>query len=414
MKNNCKLSVYNSFPSCRICNPAGRKKNIKKVKLIIMSWNCIIFVVFIKRIFIMVNLKCFAGLLLLAGLFACGQKEGAKNEEDEESVETVLPTETVTVRAETLRTQEFEHEIVSNGRISAQQIAELRFAAAAGSNVPVKIFVQNGAFVAAGTAIAMLDTFLLSNSYSQAVDNLRKARLDLQDVLIGQGYQLADSALIPPEVFTLASIRSGYNNAQTQYALAKYNLDNAILRAPIAGTVANLFAKPYSTIDNAEPFCIVIHEGQLEVDFKILENELPLLRKGDRVKIQPYASADIVTAGSIVDINPSIDKDGTVRIKASVNAHPRLFNGMNVRIGVYRSAGKQWVVPKSAVVLRTGKQVVFAYKDGKAAWHYVETGLENATHYTITGSTLQEGDEVIYYGNEHLADGTNVTLMVND
>ena len=362
----------------------------------------------------MVHWRCFAGIWLLAGLFGCGQKDNAKSGEGEESVETVLQSEVVVVRTETLRTIDFEHEIVSNGRISAQQVAELRFVATAGRNVPVKIFVQNGASVAAGTPIAMLDTFLLSNSYLQAADILQKAYLDLQDVLIGQGYSLADSASIPPEVFKLASIRSGYNNALTQHALAKYNLDNAVLRSPIAGIVANLFAKPYSEVNPSEPFCIIINNGQLEVDFKILENELPMIKKGDRVKIKPYASSDIEAVGSIAEINPSIDKEGTVRIKAHIQAHPRLFNGMNVRISVYRSAGKQWVVPKSAVVLRTGKQVVFAYKDGKAAWNYVETGLENATHYTITSTTLQEGDAIIFSGNEHLADGTNVKLMVND
>jgi hypothetical protein len=57
---------------------------------------------------------------------------------------------------------------------------------------------------------------------------------------------------------------------------------------------------------------------------------------------------------------------------------------------------------------------VFAFKDGKAAWNYVDTGFENATHYTITSKTLQEGDEIIISGNEHLADGTNVKLAVND
>lgn len=366
----------------------------------------------------MVNWKYFVAALIFIELVGCGLKDGAKNEEAEESVATILPMEDVMVRTETLRTVEFEHEIVSNGRISAQQVAELRFVSTAGGNVPVKIFVQNGTQVAAGDAIAMLDTFLLSNNYLQAADNLMKAELDLKDVLIGLGYTLADSASVPEETFKLASLRSGYNSAKTQFTLAKYNLDNATLRTPIAGIVVNLFAKPFNAINNSEPFCIIIDERKPEIDFSILENELPLIKKGDRVRIQSYASPDIETSGSIANINPSVDKDGTVKIKAFVQPHERIFNGMNVRISVYRPLGKQWVVRKSAVVLRTGKQVVFTYKDGKAAWNYVTTGLENATHCTIThsvnGATIQEGDEVIYYGNEHLADGTNVKLLNND
>lgn len=362
----------------------------------------------------MVNRKFFAALFLTAGLIGCGQKDNTKGEEDEESVSIVLPTEEVEVQTETLRTVDFNRELVSAGRISAQEVAELRFANISSGNVPIKIFVRNGDYVKAGAAIAMLDTFLLSNSYSQAVENLQKAYLELQDVLIRQRYSLADSASIPEEVLRLAYIRSGYNNARHQYELSKYHLDNATLRTPVSGMVINLFSKPYTAFDMSEPFCSVINTEKLEIDFTILENELPLIAKGDRVRIQSYASPDIESTGSVAEINPSVNKEGMVRVKAYIQPQSKIFNGMNVRISVFRSLGKQWVVPKTAVVLRTGKQVVFAYKNGKAAWHYVETGYENSTQYTITSATLQEGDEIIFSGNENLADGTNVKLMENE
>ncbi|MDR2775708.1 MAG: efflux RND transporter periplasmic adaptor subunit [Tannerella sp.] len=351
------------------------------------------------------NWKIFAGLFLITGLTCCGQKN---SEDKEDSVETVLPTEETAVRTTILHTVDFEHELVSNGRINAQQIAELQFASLSSGNIPIRIFVKNGDRVAAGAKIALLDTFQLSNNYRQAEDNLQKAYLELQDVLIGQGFSLADTVSIPQDMLKLAYIRSGYNNAKIQYDLAKYNLDNATLRTPISGTVADLFSKSYCAINTSEPFCIIIGEGQPEVDFIILENELPLIKTGDKVKIQSYASPDVESSGSIASINPNVDKDGTVRVKAYIQPNPKIFNGMNVRISIFRSLGKQWVIPKTAVVLRTGKQVVFAYKDGKAAWNYVTTGFENATHYTVTSKTLQEGDEIIYSGNEHLADGTNV------
>lgn len=55
-----------------------------------------------------------------------------------------------------------------------------------------------------------------------------------------------------------------------------------------------------------------------------------------------------------------------VKVKAVVNGKGRLFSGMNVRVNVHRSLGKQFVIPKSAVVLRSGKQVVFTLKKGVA------------------------------------------------
>ena len=356
------------------------------------------------------NYKFIAGLFIIAGLISCGQKSDETGKKG--NVEILLPTDEVEVSTVTLRTTDFEHELVSNGRISSRQIAELRFLSSSAGNMPVDIFIKNGDRVQAGAAIAMLDTFQLSNSFKQAEDNLEKAYLELQNVLIGQGFVLKDSALIPKETLRLAHVRSGYNSAKIQYDLAKYNLDNAILRTPIAGTVINLFSKPHTAINTSEPFCTIINEGELEVDFKILENELPMIKLGDKVKIRPYASSDIETTGTVANINPSVNKEGgTVNIKAYVQPHSGIFNGMNVSVSVYRSLGKHWIVPKSAVVIRTNKQVVFAYKNGKAAWNYVETGYQNATHYSITSKTLQEGDEIIYEGNEHLADMTVVKLV---
>ncbi|MDR2562795.1 MAG: efflux RND transporter periplasmic adaptor subunit [Prevotellaceae bacterium] len=347
--------------------------------------------------------------LILSFLVSCEDKKSDTTQE--ESVQTELQKEIPVITTDTLKTIDFEHELISNGRIATSQKAELRFLAQSSSNVPVQIFVKNGDHVVAGAAIAMLDTFLLSNSCLQAENTLQKARLDLQEALIGQGYTIDDFAAASEEVMQLAQIRSGYNSAQIQYELAKYNLNNAILRSPISGTVSDLFSKPHSTINTSEPFCRIINQNALEVDFKILENELSMVKMGDKVKVQPYSLPGVVSQGQITNINPSVDADGTVRIKASVQADNNLFNGMNVRISVFRSLGKQWVVPKTAVVLRTGKQVVFACKDNKAAWHYVTTSLENATQYVITSETLKEGDEIIVTGNEHLADGSEVKKL---
>jgi len=82
-------------------------------------------------------------------------------------------------------------------------------------------------------------------------------------------------------------------------------------------------------------------------------------------------------------------------------------------VSIFQLLGKQWVVPKSAVVLRTGRQVLFTLENGKAIWHYVQTGLENAGNYTITGETLKEGDQVIVSGNINLAHESPVTVIAD-
>ena len=263
-----------------------------------------------------------------------------------------------------------------------------------------------------------MSTFRLKNKTATSKDALERAKLELQDVLIGQGYALADSAKVPPATMQLVRVKSGYDQALIQYQLAEYEERNAVLTAPFDGIVANLFAKQYNTASTSDIFCTVIDPGSLEAAFTVLESELPLVKNGDRVEVTPFALNDTKAEGRITEINPLVDENGMVQVKAAVTDKGKLFEGMNVRVSIHRSLGKQLVVPKSAVVLRSGKQVVFKLDSTrtKASWVYVHTGLENADSYTITsseGDGLKEDDFVITSGNINLAHEAPVTIIEN-
>ena len=338
--------------------------------------------------------KLFA-ILFLAGMMACSGEKQEKG--SEESVETVLPDETNEVTVITLNTTDFNHELISNGKLSARNFVDLKFESAE----PIaKIYVKNGDRVTKGQKLAELSTFRLANKTAQAKDALERAKLELQDVLIGQGYKLEDSTKVPPATMQLVKIKSGYDQR------------NAVLTAPFDGVVANLFAKQFNTASTSDVFCSIIDTRTLEAAFTVLESELPLIKTGDRVEVAPFALSDVMAEGRISEINPLVDKDGMVQVKAAVNDKGKLFEGMNVRVSIHRSLGKQLVVPKSAVVLRSGKQVVFTLTEDKAYWNYVHTGLENADSYTIVDG-LKEGDIVITSGNINLAHEAPVKVIGN-
>jgi RND family efflux transporter MFP subunit len=349
--------------------------------------------------------KLFITILLLTGIAACSG--GNEKDGQEQNVETLLPEADNQVTTTPLHLSEFNHELISNGKLEAAQTAGLRFESAE----PIAaIWVKNGDRVTQGQKLASLATFRLSNRAFQAKDALDKARLEMQDVLIGQGYAPDDSAKVPPATLQLARTRSGYDQALAQYELASYEEQHAVLTAPFDGTVANLFAKPFNMASTSEAFCTIIDTRHLEASFTVLEGELPLIKAGDKVEVVPFSLPEGKTEGRIAEINPVVDENGMVRVKASVANRGHLFEGMNVRVSVQRSLGQQLVVPKSAVVLRSGKQVVFTLVDGKSYWNYVQTGLENADSYTIVEG-LKEGDIVITSGNINLAHESAVSVL---
>lgn len=343
--------------------------------------------------------------LSLAMLTACSDKK--KEAAPEEGVATVLPDTKNEVSVMLLKKQPFLHELVSNGKVAAKGLADLRFGS---SEVVAHIYVKNGDRVRKGQKLAELDKFRLANKLAQAKDALEKAKLELQDVLIGQGHSAENQDKVPAETMLLAKVKSGYDQSKAQYELAKYEEENATLTAPFDGVVANLFAKPHNIASTSEPFCTLVDTQGMEADFTVLESELPLIKKEDKVLIRPYADASAVYEGSIAEINPLVDEKGMVKAKARVNGSGKLFSGMNVRVSVRRSLGDQLVIPKSAVVLRSGRQVVFTLSQGKAMWNYVQTGLENADTYIVSNKEdagvtdgLLVGDTVIVTGNINLA-----------
>ena len=101
--------------------------------------------------------KLFA-ILILAGMMACSGEKKEKG--SEESVETVLPDETNEVTVMKLNTTDFNHELISNGKLSARNFVDLKFESAE----PIaKIYVKNGDRVTKGQKLAELSTFRLAN-----------------------------------------------------------------------------------------------------------------------------------------------------------------------------------------------------------------------------------------------------------
>lgn len=140
----------------------------------------------------------------------------------------------------------------------------------------------------------------------------------------------------------------------------------------------------------------------------ILESELPIIKTGDKVIISPFSIEDYSVEGKISEINPIIDKNGMVRVKALINnKHGKLYDGMNIKVKVQKEMGNYLQIPKEAVVLRNNKQIVFTLKNNTAQWNYVKTGMENSKNYIISEG-LSAGDSVIYKGNINLAHGTPV------
>ena len=195
------------------------------------------------------------GLVLATTVAACSDEK--KDSKEKEGVETVLPSLPNEVTVVPLEKRVFNHELISNGKVTAKDYADLYFRTA---EVVAHVWVKNGDVVRKGQKIAELDLFKLNNTLAQQKNGLAQSTLEMQDVLIGQGYAPDNLKAVPADVLELA---------------------------PFDGVVANLFEKEHNIPKTSEAFCRVINAGTMEVDFTVLESELPLIKVGDKVEVTP-------------------------------------------------------------------------------------------------------------------------------
>jgi membrane fusion protein, multidrug efflux system len=331
-------------------------------------------------------------------------------------------SETNTLISQTLPDQErikvivlekttFQKQLQSSGKLFASQKTKLFFTNPGHIH---EVNYLNGQRVSEGAVIAVSDTHEASLTLGKTALALEQSRLELQNVLIGMGYSLDDSLKVPYDKMKLAALKSGYEQSLFEHETARLKLEQCSLRAPFSGIIADIKTQPFDT-PAGERFCTLINDATFDASFRMMEAELKMIGLNNSVRIIPFACNDTLT-GTIVSINPVVDEQGMVEVKAKVQNNGCLMEGMNVKVIIEQALPNQFVVPKSAVLIRQNQEVLFRLVDGKAFWTYVITTDENSVSYAViphpekSGAMLQTGDSIIISGNLNLAHESAITV----
>lgn len=346
---------------------------------------------------------------LLSALFSCSNSN-IKNDDTTEKRQYTEQQNPVTVT--TIQKGIFRKEIVNNGKLVALRKCDMQFRV--GEQLE-KLPVKNGDFVKSGQLIAELHQSTYKRQLANAQIQLKKTKLEMLDLVIGQGYKSLDSTTMPSIIYEMASVKSGYAEAIQNLKTAQYNIESTRLTAPFPGIVANITQKQYDQVSSGKTFCTLIDNSEFEAEFRMVENEAADIRVGDEVKLIPF-SDQTVYSGRISEINPVIDENGLILAKALVKNPGGLMDGMNVKVLVEKEIPDQLVVPKSAVLLRDNQEVLFkCIHDTLAFWTYIQTTGENTSSYSVIahpdkGGTLEAGDTIIISGNLNLAHESKVVV----
>ncbi|MCJ7447099.1 MAG: efflux RND transporter periplasmic adaptor subunit [Bacteroidales bacterium] len=338
--------------------------------------------------------------LVTAFIFSCKPK---KAENLEEMARRSSRPEAVLVKTVKLEPSTFYHELISNGKAYSSQKAVVPFKV---NGIIKELNIRNGQKVRSGDLLAVIEDFEYRSKLTSAQQTLEKAEINFKDDLLSN-YYTTDTTSLSPAKIKISRIRSGLNDALTALEVAKYNFNNTRLYAPISGIVANLEAMQWNPSQNYKSLCTIIFDEVMDVEFPVIESEFGFINKGMPVGIIPFINDSTVITGTITQINPQVDETGMVKVKAQFRNNSRLIDGMNVRVMIRKPVPNQLVVPKEALVIRQGKDVIFVRQDSLAIWKYVTVEFENSTSISVKEG-LEPGDLVIVSGNVNLAHETIV------
>ena len=339
-------------------------------------------------------------------LFSCQQE---KKKQEEVAISTTTVSSGIHVTTATIQNNPFQIQLMANGIVEAVQKSELRFKT---NEQLASLHVKNGDEVINGQRIASLENNLLANRVEKATIDLEKAKNKFTEEKINYGLGKVSEKDMKPTVLKSLRIKSGYFEAKNALVNAQLLYNQTILKAPFTGVIANVKVKEGFYVSASEVFCTVINPNKLEVVFSILESEYSFVNKGQKITLQSFSNLDATLNGVITQINPVVDENGLIEIKAGIQAkNLNLFDGMHVKVLVNKQVKNVIVVPKEALVLRSNKKVVFTLENGVAKWNYVTELHENSTHYAIKkGENLKRTDTIIVSGNMNLSHDAKVNV----
>ena len=229
------------------------------------------------------------------------------------------------------------------GKVVAERFADLAFETA----LPIeRVLVRNGQHVHCGQVLAQLDQFKLRNAIEQqqrAIEHaqlqMEQAHLQMEDVIIAQGYDPDKAAQVPARVMHNADVKSGYAlaksqlaSAKTQLAAAQHELRSGVLTAPFDGVVANVTVQAHQLAQAGQTVCRVIATGHMAVEFRVMEADLIRYKVGTAVSVIPVADKSQHFSATVSEINPVVDEQGAVTLRARLTEATTLFDGMNVEV----------------------------------------------------------------------------------
>lgn len=177
-----------------------------------------------------------------------------------------------------------------------------------------KMFVEEGSRVAKGQPVLQLETDYLRINLQRAQADVARAKAAEADASrdLDRKKDLIAKDSIPRATFDRSQANydqavAARQSAEAQASLLRQQLEDATLRSPINGVVAEKRTDVGQRLGEATVALVIVQTSPLKLRFRVPERYLAVVNKGDAVKasVDPYPNqvfeGRVTTVGGVID-----------------------------------------------------------------------------------------------------------------
>lgn len=234
-----------------------------------------------------------------------------------------------------------------------------------------------------------------SNAATRQEADAAREKVQRAELLI-RSLEEKRAALVTPEDRTVAQSR--LRDAQAAAELARRRIALGVIRSPIAGTVYGLPARTGAYLSPGDPVAEVGRLERVRVIVYVDEPELGRVEKGMPVSITWDALPGRRWGGTVERLPTEIAALGTRQVGEVVciidNPGRELLPGTNINAEIRSQVvDNALTIPKEALRRQSQQAGVLLLTGDRVEWRAVETGISSVTRVQIAKG-LEEGDAV--------------------
>ena len=261
---------------------------------------------------------------------------------------------------------------------------------------------KDGAIVAKGTVLVEFDAAIQDAEVQQARANLALAKSSYARNVELVGKKFLSQQALDSSAATLKVQEAAVRLAEAKAARMR-------IKAPFAGMVGLRNVSVGDYLKDGQDLINIEDVATLRVDFKLPENYLGRISKGQSVDVVSDALPGERFQAVLDAIDPLVDQNGrSISARARLdNAKGKLRPGMFVRVRLLFGERKGVLMVPEQAIVPGGQPAVFKVVDGKASLVKVRLGVRRAAQVEVVEG-LTAGDMVVTAGQLKLREGSEV------